>query len=106
MNLKVKYIVRSALVVQKHSLLCSHLLLSCGIVTGRNEVVAKVIFLHLSVILFTEGVSASVHAGIPPPQEQTPPKADTPQGRHPPKADTPLGPDPPEQTPPGKQTPG
>ena len=41
------------------------------IITGRNEVVAKVIFLHLSVILFRGG-SASVHAGIPPPQE-TPP---------------------------------
>ena len=52
--------------------------------TGRNEVVAKVIFLHLSVILFTGGVSASVHAGIllgppgirpplpPPPWDQTP----------------------------------
>ena len=39
-------------------------------ITGRNEVVAKVIFLHLSVILFTGvgwGGSASVHAGIPPP---------------------------------------
>ena len=33
--------------------------------------------------------SSSVHAGIPPPQEQTPA----------PGADTPLGPDPPEQTP-------
>ena len=31
-----------------------------------NEVWGKVIFLHLSVILFTGG-SASVHAGIPPP---------------------------------------
>ena len=37
------------------------------IISGRNEVVAKVIFLHLSVILFTGGVSASVHAGIPLP---------------------------------------
>ena len=45
--------------------------LSKLIITGRNEVVAKVIFLHLSVILFTGGVSASVHAGITPP-EQTP----------------------------------
>ena len=52
--------------------------------TGRNEVVAKVIFLHLSVILFTGGVSASVHAGI----------------LHPPGVDTPL-----EQTLPQKQTP-
>ena len=36
------------------------------IFTRRNEVVAKVIFLHLSVILFTGGV-ASVHAGMPTP---------------------------------------
>ena len=73
-------------------------------------------FLHLSVILFTRGdlgVSALVHAGIPPPRDQRqtplgpeadnpPPEGDTPQtrGRHPPKqtppkadpleADTPL----------------
>ena len=52
---------------------------------------AKVMFLQASVILLTGGggVSASVHAGIHPPWEQTPPpKADTPleqtpQGRHP-----------------------
>ena len=52
------------------------------IFTGRNEVVAKVIFLHLSVILFTGGGgSASVHAGIqpaPPPGSRHPPGADTP----------------------------
>ena len=63
------------------------------IFTGR-EVVAKVIFLHLSVILFTGGVSASVHAKIPPPREQTPPRADTPLG-----ADTPLA----AYTPPGSR---
>ena len=40
-------------------------------------------FLHLSVILSTGGMSASVHAGIHPPW-QTPPWADT----HP-RADTP-----------------
>ena len=41
-----------------------------SMITCRNEVVAKVIFLHLFVILFTGGVSSSVHAGIPlPPQE-------------------------------------
>ena len=57
---------------------------------------AKVIFLHLSVILFTGRVSASVHAGIPPPRADTPaPRgrhplgADTPRSRHPPGADTP-----------------
>ena len=38
----------------------------------------KVMFLHLSVILSIGGVSASVHAGIPPPPGQTPPSADTP----------------------------
>ena len=72
--------------------------------TGRNEVVAKVIFLYLSVILFTGGMSASLHAGIHPtppkadtaqeqtlPLEQTPPpRPDTPtRSRHPPGADTP-----------------
>ena len=91
------------------------------IITGRNEVVAKVIFLHLSVILFTGGrVSASVHAGIatpeqthspradmPPPRATTPPlsrhpKADTPHppGQTHPRADTPQ-----EQTPPRSRHP-
>ena len=86
------------------------------IITSRNEVVAKVTFLHLSAILFTGGVSASMHAGIPPPWEQTPPRADTPQeqtppeqtppgsrhppGSRPPRADTPW-----EQTPPRADTP-
>ena len=52
---------------------------------SRNEVVAKVIFLHLSVILFTGGGSASVHAWIPPPApDQTPPGT-----RHPLGADIP-----------------
>ena len=75
-----------------------------SIFTGRNEVVAKVIFLHLFVILFTGGGSASVHAGIPPradppgpdpprsdtPPDQTPPRSDTPRIRHPPReADSP-----------------
>ena len=57
------------------------------IFTGRNEVVAKVIFLHLPILHSVHGggggMSASVHAGIPPlgsrhlpeqtPPEQTPP---------------------------------
>ena len=38
---------------------------NCWLVTGRNEVVAKVMFLLVCVILFTGG-SASVHAGISP----------------------------------------
>ena len=54
----------------------------CLIITGR--IVAKVIFMHLSVILFTRGVSASVHAGIHTPWEQTHSLgADTPKSRHP-----------------------
>ena len=71
-------------------------------VTDRNEVVAKVIFLHLSVILFTGGVSASVHAGIPhlPPRADTPLGADTPWSRHPPRSRHPL-----EQTPPPRRDP-
>ena len=92
----------------------------CNIFTGRNEVVAKVIFLHLSVILFTWGMSASVHAGIPhthtweqtPPQsghprEQPPPRAATPPEQTPPGADLPLEqtPPPPNRHPPGADTP-
>ena len=61
---------------------------------------AKVLFLHLFVILFTGGGgSASVHAGIPPPpgsRHPQPPRPDppgadthTPQSRHPPGADHP-----------------
>ena len=51
---------------------------------------AKVMFLHLSVILSTGGGSASVHAGIPPPQSRHPPGTDTPPGTDaPPGTDTP-----------------
>ena len=67
-------------------------------------------FSQAYVILFTGGVSASVHAGIHPPWEQAPSKADTPLGadtpqsrhllgadtpwsRHPPGADIPPGAD-------------
>ena len=35
------------------------------IFTGRNEVLAKVIFLHVCVILFTGGVSAWREGGLP-----------------------------------------
>ena len=51
------------------------------VLTGRNEVVAKVMFLHLSVILFTGG-SASVHAGIPPPSPEA--RTPLPRSTHPP----------------------
>ena len=75
---------------------------------GRNEVVAKVIFLHLSVILFTGGVSASVHAEIPhPPGADTPRQQTSPGSRHPPGSrHTPWEQThPPEQTLPWEQTP-
>ena len=61
---------------------------------------AKVIFLHLSVILFTGEVSASVHAGIPPlPRSRhTPPLAAGTPGSRPPQEQTPQARHPPEQT--------
>ena len=48
----------------------------------------KVMSSQACVILFKGGVSASVHAGIPPP-EQTPPGADSPGADTPPGADIP-----------------
>ena len=81
--------------------ICLRLLLTiCGnevtIITGCNESVAKVIFLHLFVILFTGGCLPQCMLGYHHPLEQTPPGADThPGSRHPPRADTPQ-----EQTPP------
>ena len=63
------------------------------IVTGRNEVVAKVIFLHLSVILFMGEGSASVHAGIPPPLGADPPCQGDPPAKETPKI-PPPGPHP------------
>ena len=39
-----------------------------SLITGRNKVAAKVMFLHVSVILFTGGVS-----GQAPPQQGDPP---------------------------------
>ena len=73
----------------------------------------KVMFLHLSAILFTGG-SVSVHAGIPPPwgpdtppgpgfpRDQAPPQDQAPPGtRHPRGSDTPHR----DQAPPQEQTP-
>ena len=56
-----------------------------NVITGRNEVVAKVMFLHVSVILLTGGVSGETppprDQGEPPPRtKETPPAP----GRHPP----------------------
>ena len=78
------------------------------LITGRNEVVAKVIFLHLSVI-------HSVHmGGLPqcmlgyhhPPRSRHPPGADTPPEQTPPEQTPHSGsrhPPPQEQTPPTPQ---
>ena len=100
------------------------------LVTSRNEVVAKVIFLHLSVIhsVHRGGLPQCMLGYHPPdqadpsradtPLEQTPPGSRPPQTRQTPwsrhplgadppdQADTPLGADTPrEQTPPGADTP-
>ena len=77
------------------------------IITGRNEVVAKVMFLHVCVILFTGGV---LRAGRTPPDQTPPGSRHPPWSRHPPDQTPPSPPDqtpPPsrEQTPPQDQTP-
>ena len=58
------------------------------LITGRNEVVAKVMFLHVSVILYTGGVSGE------PPQDHgdtTPRQGEPPAGRTPPQPGRPPG---------------
>ena len=88
------------------------------LITGRNEVVAKVIFLHLSVIhsLHRGGLPQCMLGYHPPgpdtpPTRHHPPGTDTPPTRHPPdetppgsrppwEQPSPLGADPPHQTPP------
>ena len=86
-----------------------------SIFTGRNEVVAKVMFLHVCVILFTGG-SASVHAGRPlgrrppgkgtPREGGTPWEGGTPQEGDPPEGGTPRKETPWKEAPPRKETPG
>ena len=94
-----------------------HILLENNlVVTGRNEVVAKVMFLLVSVILLTEGgfLPQCMLGYQPPgadtiPQNRHTPRADTPTwSRHPPRSRHPPGADTsPEQTsPPGADTPG
>ena len=75
--------------------------------TGRNKVVAKVIFLHMFVILFTGGVLPQCMLGYQPPQPGPPGSDTTPQDQTPPhprnQADTPgtrQTPHPPSDTPP------
>ena len=81
--------------------LCSHEL---SIFTGRNEVVAKVIFLHLFVILFTGGVLPQCMLGYHPPWDQADPpqeQADPPQTRQTPSPGT--GRPPPDQADPPRE---
>ena len=59
----------------------------CSIFTGRNEVVAKVMFLLVSVILLAGGGMSEAD----PPGSDTPPgQTDTPKS-DPPRSDIPLG---------------
>ena len=78
----------------------SHDMMWDCIFTGHKEVVVKVIFLHLFVILFTGGVSIRV---TPPDQGDPPDQADPPRkGRHPPDQADPRWT---RQTPRTRQTP-
>ena len=61
-----------------------------NVITGRNEVVAKVMFLLVSVILSMGGGSASVHAGIPPPEQTSNPEQTPAQEQTPPRKQTPA----------------
>ena len=72
------------------------------LITGRNEVVAKVIFLHLFVILFTgRGVSSKEN----PPARENPPCQEEPPGREnpPPPGNRPPPPLPGRTPPPGSR---
>ena len=62
------------------------ILLECILVTGHNEVVAKVMFLQVCVCPQGGRVSASVHAGMPYPPGWRPPQMENPPGWR-----TPLG---------------
>ena len=78
----------------------SHLPLSTDIITVRNEV-AKVTFLHVSVILSTGGGVCLSACWDTTPHEQAPPGADTlTKSRPPPRAD-----DPPKSNPPPRADP-
>ena len=81
------------------------------IITGRNDIVAKVMFLHVSVILFTGGGSV-IHpppdkAGRPPQTREPPPDQGEPsppdQGQPPQARETPRTRDNPPR--PGRETP-
>ena len=77
------------------------------VITGRNEVVAKVIFLHLSVILFTGGVCISACWDTTPPGPGRPPappdQADPPGTRQTPPQTRQTSPPGPGRHPPGSR---
>ena len=78
---------------------------SYDVVNGRNELVAKVIFLHLSVILFTGGGLPQCMLGCPPCQGD-PPEGGTPLPRRPPcQGDPPPRRPPCQGDPPGRRPP-
>ena len=68
------------------------------LVTGRNEVMAKVMFLLVSVILLTWGVCLSACWEQTPPWKQTPPQKQTPREQTPPRSRHPLGADTPPRS--------
>ena len=77
------------------------ILLECFLVTGRNEVVAKVMFLQVSVILLTGGSPAG---RTPPPHPpRRPPSRESPLTRRPPLAGRPPARRTPQQGEPTRQ---
>ena len=75
------------------------------IITGRNEVVAKVMSLLVSVILSTGGVCLSAcWDTATPPKKEAPPGQGDPLPIRPPCQETPLPRRPPKRRPPAKET--
>ena len=76
-----------------------------SIITGRNEVVAKAMFLHMCVILFTGGSLGGSLGRENPPGQGEPPRADTPQSKPPSPGSRPPWEQTPGSRPPQEQTP-
>ena len=118
----IKQDINSSLFSHRVHDACSTYESTAKIITGRNEVVAKVMFLHVSVILSTGGGSPAGRtplagrppwagrppspAGRTPPQQRDPPGRDPPRQGDPPAGRPPWQGDPPCQgEPPGRETP-
>ena len=89
-SLLILVTARSVCILLQCFLVCHDKPLNKSLITGRNEVVAKVMFLHVCVILFTGGgVSRQtpLGPGRPPPDQADPPGRENPpgSGRHPPQ---------------------